>query len=364
MVELRARLGEHDAPATSPTATSSAPSTLSRRKALARLGGVAAAAGVAATAATLTTKVPTAKAAANTDGNPLIIGAANGSTFETDLIDDGTANSFATFLASNDSFFINGALSAVTGLGAFGGVGVNGIGFDDVNNGIGGVGVEGSDPEGVGVIGSSTDGIGMFGLSSTGIGTLSGADTGIALYLFGTSRFLQEPTIGHPGPPNSGDGFFQIYEQIRDSNGVLWLSVFDPNGGLRWVRPGMVNGAAAGGAMNFLPSPVRIIGAGTPPGKPLGKGTHTDFTLAGGHGIPADATGVFGNATVLTAPTSGWVAFTPKGGVRTTNSLNFTGSDQPLSNFVAVGLAGGAITVTVSDNCNVRLIYDVVGYCL
>ena len=52
------------------------------------------------------------------------------------------------------------------------------------------------------------------------------------------------------------------------------------------------------------------------------------------------------------------------GGTAATNSLNFTSSDQPLSNFVAVGLNGGAITVVVSNNFNVKFIYDVVGYCL
>ena len=180
----------------------------------------------------------------------------------------------------------------------------------------------------------------------------------------------------YDGPPTGGS----FGEIAVDSIGRPWFHT--PSNALseefQWARPGLVpyyvaesfGGARIqGGAMNFLPSPVRMIGAGNPPGVALARNSRTNFILAGSVGIPANATAVFGNATVYGAGGSGFVTLTPIGGTASTSSLNFTATDQPLSNFVAVALSfgsqpAGGITVVVSNNVNVKFIFDVVGYCL
>ena len=344
-------------------ATPDVTTKVSRRQALVRLGGVAAVAGVAATAAGFATNVENAHAA---DGGSLVLGALNQSTKETDLSDDGTNNSLATLMVTANGKSINGSGTAIDGESGIGGIGVLGNGYDDTTNNLLGLGVLGNSPngDGTGVIGNSNTGFGVAGIAVSGVGVAGIASTGWDLVALGNGRIFQAETITHVGPPVALDGEFSVAELIRDSSAMLWTSVLDPSNQLRWVRPGVVNGGAAGGALNFLPSPVRLIGAGSPPGVALAKNTRTNFTLAGSAGIPSDAKAVFGNATVYGAGGSGFVTLTPKGGSASTSSLNFTGSDQPLSNFVAVGLNGGAITVVVSNNFNVKFIYDVVGYCL
>lgn len=358
---LRARIAERGNSGAR-TTTRKGASMLSRRKALARLGGVAAAAGVAATAATLATNVPDAHAA---DGGAVIMGQTNTSTKQTTLQNDGTSGDNALLELINNGHFFNGSYWGLKVTGPAGGMGIFAEGVTTVSDNVASTGVHGTSSVGTGVHGVSDTGTGVVGTSGTGgTGVMGTSIAGLDLSAIGSGRIHQIQAISHAGPPVAGDGTFKVFEQIRDSNAMLWLSVFDPTQNLRWVRPGVVNGGALGGALNFLPSPVRIIGAGSPPGVALAKNTRTNFTLAGSAGIPLDAKAVFGNATVYGAGGSGFVTLVPKGGSASTSSLNFTSSDQPLSNFVAVGLNAGAITVTVSNNFNVKFIYDVVGYCL
>jgi hypothetical protein len=116
--------------------------------------------------------------------------------------------------------------------------------------------------------------------------------------------------------------------------------------------------------MNFLPGIARIVGAGNPPGVQINVGTPQTVPIAGQGGIPANATGVFGNATCYGSSASGFISVFPAGGSSSGGSLNFTAGDEPLSNFVASGLGtGGQITVaTFASGCT--FIYDAVGYTL
>lgn len=352
--ELRAQLAER-AEIHAPVSAWHAEATMSRRKALARIGGVAAAAGVAASAATLATHVPDARAA---DGNPVLLGQTNNETNQTIIQNDGTSNDPAALQVINNGHFMGGAFWGIRVTGPASGAAIFAEAPFSESDNVSSTGVYAISSEGVGVKGEATKGIGVIGVGSA-TGVLGAATAGVDLVASGTGRISQAQAIGHPGPPVPADGAFSPFEQIRDSAAMLWLRT--PT---RWIRPGVVNGGALGGAMNFLPSPVRLIGAGSPPGVTLAKNTRTNFTLAGSAGIPTDAKAVFGNVTVYGAGGSGFVTLTPKGGSASTSSLNFTGSDQPLSNFVAVGLNDFAITVVVSNNFDVKFIYDVVGYCL
>lgn len=301
---------------------------ISRRRALATLGGVAAAAGVAATAGALA-NAPDARAA---DGEAILMGQSNTTSHQTTITDDGTVSHPAT-------------LSGVATGGA------------------------------TGLAGSSSSGAGVSGISSTGTGIV-GSCGQYDLVLNGSGHIFFGTNTTYDGPPPGGT----YGEATVDNLGRPWYHT--PANLLseefQWARPGLVPYVVAesfggariqGGAMNFLPSPVRMIGAGSPPGVSLAKNTHTNFILAGSAGIPTNATAVFGNATVYGASGSGFVTLTPIGGTASTSSLNFTATDQPLSNFVAVALSfgtepPGGITVVVSNNFNVKFIFDVVGFCL
>lgn len=352
--ELRAQLAER-AEMHAHVSGWNAEAAMSRRKALARIGGVAAAAGVAATGATLATHVPDARAA---DGGAVLLGQTNNETNQTIIQNDGTSNDPAALQVINNGHFMGGAFWGVKVTGPASGIAVFGEAPFSESDNVTSTGVYGKSPNGVGVKGESANGFGVVGVGTTA-GVVGATTAGVDLMATGTGRISQAQAIDHDGPPVPADGAFSPFEQIRDSAAMLWLRT--PT---RWMRPGVVNGGALGGAMNFLPAPVRLIGAGSPPGVALAKNSHTDFTLAGLAGIPTDAKAVFGNVTVYGAGGSGFVTLTPKGGSASTSSLNFTSSDQPLSNFVAVGLNGGAITVIVSNNFDVKFIYDVVGYCL
>jgi hypothetical protein len=224
-----------------------------------------------------------------------------------------------------------------------------------------GVGVLGSSDTSTGVSGTSTSGIGVEGTSNSGPGVkgISGIDVGGSFD--GNRAPLLLVPKGVPGAPtldthNKGEVYL-------DSSAVVWVCVSAGSPGT-WVRLPGVTSTAAGGAMNFLPGIARIVGAGNPPGVQLNVGSPQSFPIAGQGGIPSNATGVFGNATVYGSSGTGFIAVYPAGTGSSGGSLNFTAGDEPLSNFVATGLGtGGQITVaTFSANC--KFIYDAVGYTL
>jgi hypothetical protein len=150
-----------------------------------------------------------------------------------------------------------------------------------------------------------------------------------------------------------------------DSAATLWYCVGGGTPG-KWVRLTGVASGTVGGAMTFLPGIARIVTSGntSDPGVPMAVGTPQTFPIAGHGGIPSSATGVFGSATCYASSSTGFVSVFPAGGSSTGGSLNFTASDEPLSNFVATGLGtGGQITVaTFASGC--KFIYDAVGYTL
>jgi hypothetical protein len=201
---------------------------------------------------------------------------------------------------------IPGHYAGVFGQGINNATGV--AGNSDTNFGVSGV-----SSSGTGVVGSSPDNVGVKGASSRGIGVVASSDNYIALVVSGTGRFLQYPTISHPGPPTAADpGEFLSGERILDSNYALWLCT---GGGIpgTWRQVAALAPGYAGGALNLLPVPIRLLDtragttdAFTHPGAPIGYHGTLQMPAAGltylGQTIPDGATAVFGNLAVALAP--------------------------------------------------------------
>jgi hypothetical protein len=206
--------------------------------------------------------------------------------------------------------------------------------------------------EGVNGWGAGPTGVGVTGESDVGYG-IGGGSGGIDVAAFGNGRILQlslpNKMLKFPpaGPPKYSPNKF---EQVRDGNGILWLST--AAGGWRPLN-------------SVVPiTPFRIYDS-RPNARPANS--LTDIAVAGvggAAGVPADAIGVFGNLTVITPASDGFLAMFPAGGsAGGFNNLNYTRGVSAMSNFVMIGLGtGGAVTVYVSANGATFFLFDVGGY--
>ncbi|HEV2238006.1 MAG TPA: hypothetical protein VGR57_15200, partial [Ktedonobacterales bacterium] len=160
-------------------------------------------------------------------------------------------------------------------------------------------GIKGTnDGAGIGVWGYAT---GPFGWGVAGVSTqsyggyFSGGQAPLAL--------APGAAVGAPSLGNHGQG--EIYVDLI---GVLWYCAVSGTPGLWFRLTGVVNGIA-GGALNYLPAPIRLFDSrlsATAP-LPVSKGAlsgNTAYTIqvtgtdVGGIHVPAGAAGVFGNLTV------------------------------------------------------------------
>jgi hypothetical protein len=258
------------------------------RRRLLRLGGAAAAAGVAVAAGTLTGRAPIARAAAELDSNYVQMGVNYPNYCATGtFLQPVSLSSPVTLLDVNNQ-------STLT--------------FDTLHA----CGVKGSGPSGGnGVIGfaSGVGSKGIWGQSDSGIGVLAQSGTGYDVWLGGTGRLYQQPQ-GSAGAPTSGDHF--PGEQVRDVNGELWICVGAGTPGT-WRKVAAPQAGYAGGALNFLPVPIRLLdtraGAtvgNTRPGAPVAYHGTINVPAAGvtysGQTIPSGAVAVFGLLTAALAP--------------------------------------------------------------
>src|SRR2546430_2613446 len=138
--------------------------------------------------------------------------------------------------------------------------------------------------EGVNGYGTGATGFGVTGESDVGYG-VAGGSGGIDVAAIGHGRLLQAALLDGngntlPGPPTYLPNDF---EQVRDVNGVLWLS--KPDGSWRPVKSTVVT-----------ITPFRIYDS-RPAKRPANS--FTDIVVAGVGGVPASAAGAFPQ---LTAP--------------------------------------------------------------
>jgi len=347
------------------------------RRDLLKLAG--AAAGGAAGAVVLGS-VPAAAAT----NDPMVNGVTNQTGATTNVVPSGGASPSPVFQALGQGVTaptvpVNSPNQSIPLIGAIGpGGSLPLIGTPPVNDypgyapiqGVGGVtivtvaGVDQTVSEGINGWGKGKTGIGITGESDVGYGVVGGSG-GIDLAALGNGRVLQVPLPSGPtnsllsnppsGPPNYKPNDF---EQVRDENGVIWVSHPAPGGSQPQAYWRRLN--------TMIPiTPVRVVdtrnGAGGVSGiQPVGS-TRT-WAIAGGSGVPATAVGLMGNLTAAAYTASGYLAIFPGGTAWPGNStVNFSPASYAWANsFVVLFGAGGTVSVYMGATSHV--IIDVIGY--
>jgi hypothetical protein len=245
--------------------------------------------------------------------------------------------------------------------------------------------------------GSETGVLGLGGGGATGYGVAGwaeGSEAGVQGMARGTSdggHFSSEERIGlvtiggqaqlalsRPGfdlamvPPRTRTDAHIAGEVYLDDDQSLWLCTADGNPGA-WVR---ITGSGAAGALQMLPSPVRVYdtrpGApptGVGPKTPLATGTpRTGIALgANSSTVPTDATAAIVSVTV-TNTTGGspggpaYLGLYANGATYTgTSNLNWTSPGSTIAVTTTTALGPGA-TIAAFASHPTDLIIDVIAY--
>jgi len=259
------------------------------------------------------------------------------------------------------SWAVYGRNSSTSGLGVYG-----------LNVGSGGIGVYGehrasSTESGSGVYGKSNAGAGVTGQSTSGPGVLGTGSTfdfqtgGSGKVLFNNNAFTNPPT----GASTAGT-------IGRDASGNLWYS--PASGTYRKLA-----GTGTAGAFHAL-SPARLFDsrAAAPSTGPLTTGGTRTLSMADkrdlttgntvtANYVPAGATAIACNVTVVNTAGSGFLTVNP-GGATEVNAatINWFGAGQILNNGVIVTLnAAREVTVICGGSgASADFVIDVTGYFL
>jgi hypothetical protein len=364
------------APLQPPTAPASAAdgrtSRRRSRRALLKLGG-AAAAGVAVAATEL---AHPGAAQAHSAGSPFYNSVTGGG--QSAIFGQGFGGANGTLGFSDSGFGVWGHTSST----------------DPNNPGTAGIfasGDAGSGAYGRGVLGIAQHGEGVWGVSAYGAGTVGEAQAtsfspGVLGIHDGTGYGVQaysaNGAIDLLVGVNSKQGIIGqvlwggnwvpglvVGTQLRDANADMWIGTW---GGSRKVAA-LAPGNTAGGALNYLPTPIRIYDTrgGQPAPLPGSKGTlagnttttmQVTGTVVGGLSVPAGATGVFGNLTVTNTQGAGDLVLWPHGAAKPNASNINYGPGQTVANAVNVGLSvGGALDLFVHVS-GTDVIFDVAGF--
>jgi hypothetical protein len=266
----------------------------------------------------------------------------------------GTANRTINPTLPSEPIGVLGLASAQGDSGS--GTGVKGFVFDGSST----IGVHGLTTNTVGVQAEATasGGVGLNAVTPT---------TGLAVRVDGR---LRQVTGGAPGAPSFAVG--NAGEQWRDSNGDLWIcTVSGAPGTWRKVVAQHPAFPEAGGSLNFLAKPIRVLdtrGNGAPQtngGNPLAANTDVVFDVAevvvDGVSVPAGAKGAFGTLTAIAPAANGfmtmWAADVAQPG---TASLNFRTGGAVNNSFICALSATGQVRMRSSQSSNVTL--DIVGF--
>ena len=218
--------------------------------------------------------------------------------------------------------------------------------------------------DGVDAFASGPSSAGVWGLTDAGYGVIGESNTGIGLYARRSGRIRQEGAALGGAPAFNGN----VYEQIRDANGVLWLNSLGaaPAG---WRRVNTLRFDRADGTGGFF-KPFRLID--TRSGAPKAGSSFNDYVVpgagpGGASAIPLDAIGVVGNLTAVNYNNVGFLTIMPKGVAYNPStdpsSLNLISGTGAVANAFIVGLGtGGNVTVFIGSPGTSHFIIDITGY--
>jgi hypothetical protein len=227
-------------------------------------------------------------------------------------------------------------------------------------------GVVGESATGIGVVASSSSGTGLSASSSSGLAVSATSTTGVSGSFGGGGRIRQ--TLRAVGAPASGS--FSAGEQIRDGLGDLFICTVSGTPGT-WRRvvaqaPGF---DYAGGSLNFLPNPIRVID--TRGGAPLGGGkfaadTTRTYQITGtavlGVAVPTGASGIFANITCTNEVGAGDLRVFPANLVSTaTSAVNFR-AGVDIANTVITQLSPLGLLKIQCDANATDVILDINGF--
>ncbi|HEX6818892.1 MAG TPA: hypothetical protein VF120_10990 [Ktedonobacterales bacterium] len=295
-------------------------------------------------------------------------------------ISDSSGTTLAAAASSSPSILLQVDASNSTFASA-GPIAIMGTANPSGTNAFNAYGVYGYANKGFAVYGQSASGFGVSGFATTGVavtGTANGSGgTAVAAYSTssldlvagGTGRIQQnlQSAAGAPtgGPYNAG-------EQVRDSNGELWLCTASGSPG-NWVKAAHIPNGYSGGATVYLSKPIRLLdtrpgdsNAWQNPGSPYASGSTHTLQIAGvswqSVTVPSNAVGAIGKLTVISyASGTGYVAIVPSGVTPTTGTLPY-GANQTVATSFNVGLGGspGSIDIYVGGT-QVDVVIDLFG---
>ena len=314
--------------------------------------------GKAAIAAAVTTVagMSMSKSASAANGSNMVIGLSNSGTNTTTLTGGSTFQ--VTNGGSAEGASIYGTTNATQGIGVRGHAsGTEGIGVYGRNTGTSGTGVYGEHNN------TSTPGTGVIGISNNGTGII-GSGTSFDLLANGSGRVL----LAKNGVANPPAGSSTAGTIAKDSAGNVWVCVATGNPGT-WRK---IAGATTSGSLHLLPAPKRVYDSrpGEPPAvdpkQPLAGATRTIDCKQNSSGVPANASGLVLNITVVTLSANGFLAVSPGGtGFTGTSTMNWTAPGTIIANGASVGSGPNAtIDITVGGGGNTNFIVDVFGYYL
>ncbi|HEX6817255.1 MAG TPA: hypothetical protein VF120_02700 [Ktedonobacterales bacterium] len=264
--------------------------------------------------------------------------------------------------SSSGATGVYGSTSAATGSGVYG-TSTSGNGYGVYGSGVG--------SDDIGVHGKSGGaGAGVYGTSAFGPAVEGNSPSGLDVVASGSGR-IQQHLQASAGAPTSGG--HSAGEQIRDSNGELWLCTVSGSPGT-WVRVAHLVTGLIGGATSYLTKPTRLLDTrGDSPsavqngGGPISSAAPYTLVVAGvtnshdGVAIPSAAAGAIGKVTVISgAGGSGFVALVPSGsGTPTTGTLPYS-ANQTIATSFNVGLGGspGALDIYVGGS-SVDVVIDI-----
>lgn len=335
----------------------------------------------AATVAVIASESRVAHAASRTDGSALTVGQSNTTSAQTALVvNSGATPSSGTYGASTlvvdaqqagaDTASISG-YAAGTGNGVYGkspsGMGVQG-------ESLYGPGVFGGSYASDGIYGSSDQGTGVYGFCQNGFGVAGYSYVAADVAASGSGRIFQA-LQSSAGVPTTGTHI--AGEQMRDSNGELWLCLVSssgPGSPGTWVRAAHIPSGYIGGATVYLPKPIRLLdtrgndsNAQQNGGGPYIPGTPHTLQIAGVNWqsvtVPSNAVGAIGKVTVISgAGGSGYIALVPSGsGSPTTGTLPYSASQIVATSFnVGLGGSPGALDIYVGGTA-IDVVIDLFG---
>jgi hypothetical protein len=220
---------------------------------------------------------------------------------------------------------------------------------------------------GILAIGGTPNGLGTGGRAIVLRGGGTGARMGAPLRI--------EPA-GAIGAPAEGDR--EAGDIWLDGAGDLYLCVSKvPQtwSRLTAVRPRVgASQANTGGAVNFLPRPIRIkdsrIGGGSPLAAGQSLAIKVTETSIGGVQVPAGATGVLGTLTVTQTQGTGYLSVYPQGGAPpaefATSNINWSAPGLDLATSFVSGVSGSGHLVVhngiVAGSNPTHFLVDIAGY--